>query len=376
MVLKTLVLAGGLGTRLRPLSCTRSKLLFPVANRPILDLILEKLSASGVDEAVLAVNFMADEIERAFGGSKYGMKLHYSPDEPLGSESSRSSKGALGTGGPVKQAEALLGREDDFLVLNGDILTNTDYGDIVQQHRRREGIATIALYPVRAPRRYGVVELAERNRISRFVEKPSEEPPSNLVNAGIYVFTPDIFDYIPRGRACSIEREVFPKLVKERELFGCEIKGLWIDVGKPADYIKANRLWLEAGMERDPISSQACIGNHAKLKQGVAIAEHVTIKDEAIVGPNVALGKAVSIGRKVRVRNAIIFPHTTVSDYSAVEGALIGESVSIGKQVTIGKGCLIGDNVSIKSGLSLVQNVKVWPSKRITQSVFTSRSIT
>jgi mannose-1-phosphate guanylyltransferase len=200
MALKALILAGGLGTRLRPLSCTRSKLLFPIANRPILDLILEKLATGGVDEAILAVNFMADVIEQAFGGSKYGITLRYSRDEPPRAASSRSSGGALGTGGPVKQAEKLLGRKEAFFVLNGDILTNTNYGKIMEEHRKNEGIGTIALHQVRTPQRYGVVELTERSRISRFVEKPSEEPPSNLVNAGIYVFTPDIFDYIPTGK--------------------------------------------------------------------------------------------------------------------------------------------------------------------------------
>jgi mannose-1-phosphate guanylyltransferase len=376
MALKALILAGGLGTRLRPLSCTRSKLLFPIANRPILDLILEKLATGGVDEAILAVNFMADAIEQAFGGSKYGITLRYSRDEPPRAASSRSSGGALGTGGPVKQAEKLLGREEAFFVLNGDILTNTNYGEIMEEHRKNEGIGTIALHQVRTPQRYGVVELTERNRISRFVEKPSEEPPSNLVNAGIYVFTPDIFDYIPTGKKCSIEREIFPRLVKERTLFGYEITGLWIDVGKPADYIQANRLWLEAGAEGGVVSVNAQIGKQVKLKPAVAIGAHAIVKDEAIIGPNVALGKGVSIGPHVRIRNAIVFPRTTISDYSTIEGAVIGESVSIGKNVRIQEGCLIGDNAVINEGLTLTKNVKVWPAKQVTGNILTPRSIT
>ncbi len=196
--MKALILAGGFATRLRPLSCTRPKLLFPIANRPLLDLTLERLAANGVKEAVLAVNFMADALERACGRSKYGVKLRYSRDAPT-SETTGSPQSSLGTGGPVKKAEKLLGQRDPFFVLNGDILTDADYREIMERHKNNEGIGTVALRRVADPSRFGVVELSVENRITKFIEKPSRNAPSNLANAGIYVFEPDIFNYILAG---------------------------------------------------------------------------------------------------------------------------------------------------------------------------------
>ena len=373
--MNALILAGGFGTRLRPLSCTRPKLLFPIANRPILDLTLEKLAASRVKEVVLAVNFMADTLEQACGKSKYGIKLHYSKDNPPKSETARSPERALGTGGPIKQAEKLLGWKDPFFVLNGDILTDANYLEIMKEHKNNNGIATIALRRVEDPSRYGVVELTKENRIQRFVEKPSRNAPSNLINAGIYVFEPDIFNYIPLGKRCSIEREVFPKLAKEGSLFGHEIKGLWVDVGKPADLIEANRLWLEAKIGPKNHFMRMKAGKKLEITEPAAIGVDVTIGENSVLGPNVSLGKNVSVGGGVHVKDSIIFPSTLISDFAIIEGAIIGESVIIGKKVKIGKGCLIGDNVTIKDNVTLTQNVKVCPSKAVSEDVLSPECI-
>ncbi len=368
--MKALILAGGFGTRLRPLSCTRPKLLFPIANKPILDLTLERLAANGIDEVVLAVNFMADALEQAFGKSKHGIRLHYSKDvTPKNSEATRSSQGALGTGGPVKQAEKLLGQKEPFFVLNGDILTNADYSEIVREHRKHKGIATVALFRVEDPSRYGVVKLTKKRNITRFVEKPLKNAPSNLVNAGIYVFEPKIFNYIPVRKRCSIERDIFPRLAEEGELFGHEIKGLWIDVGKPEDYVKANGLWLEAGMGTGSHPAKTRIGRGVKIKETVAIGDNVTIEEGSIVGPNVSLGNRVSLGKRVRIKDSIILPQSIISDLTTIEGAIIGESVTIGKKVKIGKGCLIGDNTTVKDNVTLTENVKVCPSQEISESI-------
>jgi mannose-1-phosphate guanylyltransferase len=373
--LKALILAGGFGTRLRPLSCTRPKLLFPIANRPILDLTLERLSASGVKEAVLAVNFMANALEQAFGKSKYRIKLHYSKDNPPKSETNRSPERALGTGGPIKQAEKLLGWNEPFFVLNGDILTDVNYLEIIKQHEHNKGIATIALRRVEDPSRYGVVELTKENRITRFIEKPSHNAPTNLINAGVYVFKPHIFNYIPKGKRCSIEREIFPKLAKERSLFGHEIKGLWVDVGKPEDLIKANRLWLEAKKETRNHFVTMKAGKKIEIKEPAAIEADVTIGENSDLGPNVSLGKKVSVGKGVHIKDSIIFPYTSIADLATIEEAIIGESVTIGKKAKIGKGCLIGDNVTIKDNVTLTRNVKVCPSKVVSENALSPECI-
>jgi mannose-1-phosphate guanylyltransferase len=373
--LKALILAGGFGTRLRPLSCTRPKLLFPIANKPLLDLTLERLAANGIDEAVLAVNFMAEALERHCGNAKHGIRLHYSRDMPPTSKAARSSQGALGTGGPVKQAQKLLGDKEPFLVLNGDILTNADYSRIVQDHEENNRIATIALRRVEDPSRYGVVEMTGKRHVIRFTEKPSKEATSKLVNAGIYVFEPDIFDYIPTSKRCSLEREVFPKIAEERKLLGHEITGLWIDVGKPADYIRANQLWLKAGIEAVRGPRKARFGKQSEIKEAVAIAEGVSVDEGSTIGPNVSLGKNTSIGKGVSVKDSIILPYTLISHNTTIEGAMIGESVTVGRGVKVGKGCLIGDSAIIKDGVKLARNVKVCPFKEVSEDVLKPQSV-
>ena len=228
-------MAGGIGSRLRPLSCTRPKLLFPILNKPLLDWTLEGLAETGVTGVTLAVKFMAETFIHRYGESTHGMKVTYSRE-----------KTPMRTGGAIKYAEDLIGHEEPFLVLNGDIFTNFDYKDILNTHNENDGIATIAIYKVDDPSRYGTVKIVEENRVDQFVEKaPREQAPSNLINAGVYVLDPKVFDYIPGGRPVSIEHEVFPRLAKEGKLFAHEFKGVWVDIGKPADYLRANRILLD-----------------------------------------------------------------------------------------------------------------------------------
>lgn len=362
--MKALILAGGFGTRLRPISCTRPKLLFPIANKPILDLTLRRLAESGVTEVILAVSFMADALERAFGKSKHRIRLHYSRDALPD-----SSSAALGTGGAIKQAENLLRTEECFFALNGDILSEANYLKILQHHREKGRMATVALQRVEDPSRYGVVKLSKEGLIEEFVEKPTKDAPSNLVNAGIYVFNSEIFEYIPPGKACSIEREVFPKISKERKLLGHEISSLWIDVGKPVDYIKANRIWIARQVEalRRPLKGTDAEKN-ASIQQPVCIDENVGIGKNSEIGPNVSIGRGCLIGADVRIQGSIIFPSVEIRDQTAITGTVIGEGVKIGEKVTIGKGCLIGDRVTIRDGVRLVNNVKVCPYREVSSN--------
>jgi len=373
MELKALILAGGVGTRLRPLSCTRPKLLFPIANRPLLDLTIERLAKNGVEEVILAVNFMAERLEAVFGKTRYGVTLHYSRDKPPKRKTPDSQK-SLGTGGPIRQAEKLLGKEEPFFVLNGDILADVDYSEILDAHQSYDATATLALHRVEDPSRFGVAKLTKENRIEAFVEKPKKNTPSNLANAGIYVLEPDIFQYIQAGKRCSIEREVFPKLAEERKLFGHEIKGLWVDVGKPADYIKANTLWL-AAKSKDGRSTKISALKGTRIKENVAIGSGVQFGEISIIGPNVSVGKEVRVGNRVHIENSVIFPHTTISDYSTIKGAVVGEHVTLGRNVRIEEGCLVGDYVTIQDNTTLSQNVKVCPSKKVDERTTTSQCI-
>ena len=371
--MKALILAGGFGTRLRPLSCTRPKLLFPIANRPLLDVTLQKLAECGVEEVAMAVNFMADILERTFGKSKYGMKIHYSKDAPFEETKTASSpQKSLGTGGALKQAESLLGIKEPFLVLNGDILTDADYANLLEEHNRKDGLATLALYRVKDPTRYGIVRLARNSHVIEFVEKPRGHGPSNLANAGIYVLEPDVFDYIKTGRRCSIEREVFPRLAREGKLFGHEINGLWVDIGEPSDLIKANRLWLGFGAEGSSRFEDATIGKTTKIKEAVAIGEGVVVGERSEIGPNVSLGRCTNVGNRVSIRDSIIFPNTRISDHTKIVGAIIGDSVAIGKGVVVEEGCLVGDSSLIQDSVKLAKNVRICPSKTVSHNILAS----
>ena len=357
-LVKAVIIAGGFGTRLRPLSCTRPKHLFPLAGRPLLDWTVERLANSGVNEIVFAVNYMAEAFSKRYGKSAFGMKTNYCQEsEPLG------------TGGCVKNAEHIIGHDEDFLLLNGDVLSDLDYIKLIAEHRKNRGVATITLHRVKDPSRYGVVELAEKNRIKRFVEKPpKEKAPSNLINAGIYTLSPKIFNYIPANKRVSIERAVFPALARNNELFGYKFNGLWIDIGEPHDFLKANRILLGSHTDKNRIAKTAKIGNTAKMNNPVAIGEGVRVGEKSTIGPFVTLGDRVTIGKGVDIRNSVVLAETAILDSSFVEGAIIGEKVSVGKHVRIAADCLIGDHVTIHDNLRLAKGVTVCPYREVVDS--------
>ena len=363
--MKAVVLAGGFGTRLRPLSCTRPKLLFPICNRPLLDWTLERLAKSGVKEVVLAVNYMAEAFIQRYGNSTRGMRLFHSREEK-----------PLGTGGPIKNAEKLIGRKEPFLVLNGDILTDFDYSKLMEKHIEKGATATIALYRVADTSRYGIAELTEKNRVVRFVEKPDrEKAPSNLANAGIYALDPEIFDYITSGRPVSIEREVFPKLAHEGKLYGYDFEGSWIDIGKREDYLKANKLLLDTQIKKSQLGKNVRMKSDVEIKHTTVVGEKVVIEEKSKVGPYAAVGERTILGKGVLVQNSIIFPGVIISDFTSIKGAIIGENAIIGKHVKVEDGCMIGDHAVIKDNVTLTRNVTVCPSREVSESVLTPRCL-
>jgi mannose-1-phosphate guanylyltransferase len=367
--MKAVVLAGGFGTRLRPLSCTRPKHLFPIGNKSQLDWTIEKLAKSRTKEVILAVNYMADVYVQHYKKLKHKPKISFSQDIPI-SDTRTPFQRPLGTGGPIKNVEKLIGRKESFLVLNGDVLTNLNYSQLIEKHRSSKATATIALYRVEDPSRYGVAELANDNRVLRFVEKPTrEKAPSNMINAGIYVLEPEIFDYIPSGKPVSIEREVFPRLAEEGKLYGYNFEGLWIDIGEPEDYLKANKLWLDEEIKRSQIGKDVHIEKGAEIKNPSTIGNGTTIGEKSEIGSHVTLGEHVTVGKGVYIENSIIFPGTLISDFSSIRSAIIGEAAIIGSWVKIENDCVIGDHAMIRDKVTLTQGVTVCPWKEVAESV-------
>lgn len=356
--MKALVLAGGFGTRLRPLSCTRPKLLLPVANQPLIDWTLKGLSDYGLDTVVLAVNYMAEALVRYLGPTKFNLGILYSREER-----------PLGTGGPIRRAESFLGDGEPFMVLNGDVISDIDYSRLLEFHREKGGLATITLFEVPDPSRYGAVEVDGRGRVRRFVEKPRPgEAPSNLVNAGIYVFDPKVIEYIPEGRAVSTETEVFPRLAEEGQLYGFESRGLWVDIGVPEDYLLANALLLERenevmlgeGVEVDP---------SAEVLAPSIIGEGVRVGGKSVIGPNCAVADHVEIGNGCRIENSIIFSGSVIGDFTSLKGVIIGENAMLERWVKVEEESIIGDHATICDGVTVTRGVTVCPSKRVEESI-------
>jgi NDP-sugar pyrophosphorylase family protein len=353
---KSLILAGGFATRLRPLSCSRPKTLFPIVNKPLLQWIYERLASGGIDEAILAVNALTQFYIRQQKSQKYGLKIRYSIDPP---------KKPLGTGGPIKKAEKLIGHDEPFVVLNGDIYAEIDYKRLVESHHKNKALITIALTEVEDPSSFGVVEL-NGERIKRFIEKPPKsEASSKFINAGAYVLSPEVFSYIPEGRAVSIEREVFPKIAEEDKLFGYRIKGLWMDIGKPKEYLQANKTILDSF----PAQKEKTKSSNYEVKAPVAIDKGVSIGEKSVIGPHAILGKNVKVGTNAVITNSVIFPDVEIGDSVSLNGVVIGEGAHIGKNAKLGEGCIIADQVKIREKVHLHDRVVVCPAKEISENI-------
>jgi mannose-1-phosphate guanylyltransferase len=353
--LKAVILAGGFATRLRPLSCARPKTLFPIVNKPLLEWIFEGLAENGVDEAILAVNALTQFHIKQQHPRKHGLKIKFSIDPP---------KTPLGTAGPVKKAEKLIGHDEPFIVLNGDIFAHLSYKDLLDSHIKSKALATIALCKVDDPSRYGVAEMGKDGLIKRFIEKPSrDQAPSNLINAGVYVLSPKVFDYIPSGRAVSVEREVFPKLAEEGKLGGHFVNGLWMDIGKPEEYLETNRIILDS-LNKNLKQKKA---KNFEIKNPVALDTGVCIGEKSVIGPYAILGKNVIVGKYVEINNSVIFADVIIDDHVSINGAIIGEAAKIGKNVKIFCDCIIADHAKVKDNLEL--SGKVCPGKEVAENV-------
>ncbi len=324
-------------------------------NKPLLEWIFERLADNGVDEAILAVNALTQFYIKQQRPPRHGLKIKFSIDPP---------KMPLGTAGPIKKAEKLLGHDEPFIVLNGDIFADLSYRELLDTHMKSKALATIALCQVDDPCRYGVAEMGNGNLIRRFIEKPAKDKaPSNLINAGVYVLSPKVFDYIPSGRSVSIEREVFPKLAGAGTLYGYHVNGLWMDIGKPEEYLETNKIILDSLAK----TFRKKKSQNFEVKDPVALDKAVVLGDKSVIGPYAILGKNVTVGANASISNAIIFPGVKIADCTSIDGAIIGEGVQIGKNVKIIGGCIIGDHARVRDNLEL--SGKICPGKEVAENV-------
>ena len=339
---QAVILAGGQGTRLRPLTHTRPKPIVPLLNRPFLHYQLALLREHGVTDIILSCSYRVDDIRAAMGtGEEAGVALRYVVEaEPLGT-----------AGGVRNAADLARGR---LIVLNGDVLTDADIGAAVRFHAQRGARATICLIPVDDPTQYGLVDTDERGAIRRFLEKPSPaQVTTNMVNAGIYVLEADLLPRIPPGRPVSIEREVFPALVRDGvPCFGFPLSAYWRDIGNPAAYRAAQLDLLRgrvattvtpAGTERDGcwIGDGARLDPRAVLAGPSVIGAGVEAGAGARLGPLAVIGDGARIGRGARVEGSILWERVDVGADSVVRDCIVGEGAVVGAGAEVGPGTVL-----------------------------------
>lgn len=325
--MKALLLAGGLGTRLRPLTYTRPKHLLPIVNRPHIDHVLDLLQRHGVDEVVLTTSYMAEAFEDSVLAAR---------DRGLAVEVTHEAE-PLGTAGAIGQAAPSLG-DETFLALNADVLTDVDLGRLIDLHRDRAARGTILLTPVEDPSSFGVVPTDGDGLVLAFIEKPPPgEAPTKLINAGVYVMEPEILKRIPQGEAWSAERQLFPELVDAKEMYGFHIDAYWVDIGTPQKYLQANLDALRGAYRSD--ATEHLTGTGALLGRDVSVGSGASILTSSV-------GDGSRIGAGAQVERCVLLPGAVVGDGASVSGCVLGAGAKVEGGTAL-VGATIGDGDSI-----------------------------
>ena len=341
--MKAILLAGGKGTRLRPLTIHTPKPIVPIFNRPFLHYQLDLLKrVPEIDEVILSLNYQPRRIEEIFGdGSDTGLGIKYVV-EPA----------PLGTAGAIRYAGDSL--RESVVVFNGDVLTEVDLAAVIALHRERRAKATIVLTPVENPSAYGLVETDEAGNIRRFLEKPNaDEITCDTINAGIYVLEPDTFDRIPKDQPWSIERSFFPSLIERGETFVAYVyRGYWIDIGTPEKYMQVHRDIMDGHYRAEPFAGTpnvAFVAPGARVEEGASIEgpcfidEGAVVKAGARVGPYTVIGRQCFVEEHAAVEHSIVWANSRISQEAIVRRSILARHCHIGRSALVDHGALLGD---------------------------------
>jgi mannose-1-phosphate guanylyltransferase len=360
---QAVILVGGEGTRLRPVTSRVPKPVAPVVERPFVAYILHNLARHGVRRAIFSTGFLAEAIEAVIGdGAQYGLEVAYAvEDEPLG------------TAGAIANCERLLD-DASFYVFNGDVLSDVDLSALAATHVDKGGMGTIFLTPVEDPRRYGLVELREDGSVESFLEKPGEWDGSALINAGVYVLEPEVLEMIPRGRLFSIERGVFPKLASVGSLYGYVDHGYWRDIGTPDSYLQAHFDILERQVDTAAaeqlgeqylyVSPRAEVAPSARVVPPCYIGDDVRVGPGARVGPLAVLGAGAVVGEGATVTEAVVQAHVVIGAHAQVEGSILVQRASVGagsqlNGAVLGEGCVVGAGNRLAGGICVYPDIEL-----------------
>jgi mannose-1-phosphate guanylyltransferase len=323
--MEAIILAGGFGTRLRPLTYTRAKSLLLILGKPMISYIIESLPKE-VDKVILAVNYRRDQIEKYFKETDFGKEIIINDEQT-----------PLGTGGATKFAEKHI--TGHFFVLNSDIVCSLNLDDMIKFHNNNNAVSTISLWPVENVSEFGVADVKDDGNIVRFVEKPKpEDAPSNFINAGAYLLEPEVLDYIETGHLISMEKEIFPQIIKDTgRFFGFKFNGYWMDIGRISSYIDVHKFL----MKKKKIKNYN--GKDCKILG--------TIKDSCI-------GNNVYIGNNSRLESTIVYDNAKIENNVVLRGCVIGENCRIGSFSNL-KNSVVGDNEKIPEKSSIDEEL-VW----------------
>lgn len=373
--MKAVVMAGGEGTRLRPLTINRPKPMVSLVDRPVIQHIIELLKRHGITEIIITVQYLANAIQDYYGdGSQYGVSITYSLEEV-----------PLGTAGSVKNAEHLL--DEPFLVISGDAVTDFNLTQIIDHHLTTRSMATLTLYRVANPLDYGVVIIDEAGNVRQFLEKPSwGEVFSDTVNTGIYVLDPKVLTYIERGKLTDWSKDVFPRMLhKGDRIQGFIAQGYWTDIGTIEEYMRAcgdyltgkvqlprlghnigGDIWVDGDAEIAPdaqLHGPIYLGHGAKIKGGVIVHGPSVIRDYTIVDT------------RANIDRSIIWRNSYIGERAELRGAIVLRQSNIRQRAMLFEGVVIGDGVQIGAGAVIQPNVKIWPSKEVDEGATVSSSI-
>ncbi len=359
--MQAVILVGGEGTRLRPLTSTVPKPVVPLVDRPFIAYMLQWLAEHGVDDVIMSCGFLATSVRNVLGdGSAYGLRLRF-VEEP----------DPRGTAGALKYAESML--DERFLMLNGDVLTDIDLTAQIAQHERTGAKATLALVPVEDPSAYGLVHLDGENAVLDFLEKPSpDQIDTNLISAGAYVLDREVLDLVPPDRKVSIEREVWPLLVGNG-LYGFPSDSYWLDIGTPDRYLKATFDIIEGNVATEvrerlgndylAVASEAELLGRAippaVLERGVRVAAG------AHAGSLVVLGQGVSIAENATVERAVVLDGTEIGEGAMLRDCIVAAGCRIGPRTQISDGVVLGEGVTIGADNTIAGGARIFPGVTI-----------
>lgn len=335
------VLVGGKGTRLRPLTLSAPKPMLPTAGLPFLTHLLSRIAAAGIEHVILGTSYKPAVFEAEFGdGSALGLQIEYVTEEH-----------PLGTGGGIANVAGKL-RNDTAMVFNGDVLSGADLAQLLDFHRSNRADVTLQLVRVGDPRAFGCVPTDEEDRVVAFLEK-TEDPPTDQINAGCYVFERNVIDRIPQGREVSVEREVFPALLADGDckIYGYVDASYWRDMGTPEDFVRGS-----ADLVRGIAPSPALRGHRGEQ----LVHDGAAVSPGALLIGGTVVGRGAEIGPGTRLDGAVIFDGVRVEAGCVIERSIIGFGARIGPRALIRDG-VIGDGADIGARCELLSGARVWP---------------